>query len=109
MTDEQKKIVFSGDLGPKGIPMFRKFEPFHTADMVFLESTYGNRDHRPFRDTVDEFVEIVKQVRSANRGKILIPTFAIGRAQLLIALLSGMFRRKKVKPFPTFSRQPDGY
>jgi metallo-beta-lactamase family protein len=101
----QKKIVFSGDLGPKSIPMLRKFEPFCTADMVFLESTYGNRDHRPFRDTVDEFVEIVKTAVS-SRGKILIPTFAIGRAQLLIALLSWMFRRKNVKPFPIFLDSP---
>lgn len=101
----QKKVVFSGDLGPQSVPLLRKFEPFHTADIVFLESTYGNRDHRPFRDTVDEFFEIVKTA-VANRGKILIPTFAIGRAQLLIALLSVMFRRKKVKPFPIFLDSP---
>ncbi|TLD43621.1 MAG: Metallo-beta-lactamase family protein, RNA-specific [Candidatus Jettenia ecosi] len=101
----QKRIVFSGDLGPKGVPMLRKFEPFHTADIVFLESTYGDRDHRPFRDTVDEFVEIVKTAVD-NHGKILIPTFAIGRAQLLIALLSLMFRKKMVKPFPLFLDSP---
>ena len=101
----QKKVVFSGDLGPPSVPLLRKFEPFHTADIVFLESTYGNRDHRPFRDTVDEFFEIVKTA-VASRGKILIPTFAIGRAQLLIALLSVMFRRKKVKPFPIFLDSP---
>jgi metallo-beta-lactamase family protein len=101
----QKKIVFSGDLGPKGIPMFRKFEPFHTADAVFVESTYGNRDHRPFKETVGEFVDIVTSA-VANGGKILIPTFAIGRAQLLIALLSVMLRRKKIKPFPMFLDSP---
>ncbi|WKZ18117.1 MAG: MBL fold metallo-hydrolase [Candidatus Jettenia sp. CY-1] len=101
----QKRIVFSGDLGPKGVPMLRKFEPFHTADIVFLESTYGDRDHRPFLDTVDEFVKIVKTAVD-NHGKILIPTFAIGRAQLLIALLSLMFRKKMVKPFPLFLDSP---
>ena len=41
-----KKIVFSGDLGPKSALILRDFEPFHEADMVFLESTYGARDHR---------------------------------------------------------------
>jgi metallo-beta-lactamase family protein len=101
----QKKVVFSGDLGPRAIPIFRKFEPFHTADMVFVESTYGNRDHRPFRETVDEFVEIVKNAIN-RRGHILIPTFAVGRAQLLITLLSWMFRRKGVKPFPLFLDSP---
>jgi metallo-beta-lactamase family protein len=101
----QKKIVFSGDLGPRSIPVFRKFAPFHTADMVFVESTYGNRDHRPFRETVDEFFEIITNA-VASGGKILIPTFAVGRAQLLIALLSVMVRRKKIKPFPFFLDSP---
>jgi metallo-beta-lactamase family protein len=101
----QKKIVFSGDLGPKGIPMLRKFEPFHTTDLVFLESTYGGRDHRPFRETVNEFVEIVKT--AVNRGgKILIPTFAVGRAQLLMAILSLMIRKKKIAAFPIFLDSP---
>jgi metallo-beta-lactamase family protein len=101
----RKKIVFSGDLGPKSDPMLRTFEPFRTADMVFLESTYGNHDHRPFRETVEEFVLLVRKALEQG-GKILIPTFAVGRAQLLIALLSWMFRRKNVKPFPIFLDSP---
>ena len=52
--------MFSGDLGPKSAPILRDFEPFHQADMVFLESTYGDHDHRPFTETVEEFVRIVK-------------------------------------------------
>jgi len=51
-----KRVVFSGDLGPKAPPILRNFDPFHSADMVFLESTYGDHDHRSFRQTVDEFV-----------------------------------------------------
>jgi metallo-beta-lactamase family protein len=72
---------------------------------VFVESTYGDRDHRPFKETVDEFVNIVIDA-VAHGGKILIPTFAIGRAQLLIVLLSLMFRKKKIKPFPIFLDSP---
>jgi metallo-beta-lactamase family protein len=101
----EKRIVFSGDIGPKGVPMLRACEPFHKADMVFLESTYGDRDHRPFRETVDEFVEAVKLAVKA-RGKIIVPTFAVGRAQLLTTLLAWMFRTKKVKPFPIFLDSP---
>jgi len=101
----EKKVVFSGDLGPIGIPILRDFEPFHQADMVFLESTYGDRDHRPFPDTVDEFVAAVKTAVKA-RGKIIVPTFAVGRAQLLTGLLAWMFRTKKVKPFPIFLDSP---
>jgi metallo-beta-lactamase family protein len=101
----KKKIVFSGDLGPRTDPMLREYEPFAAADMVFLESTYGNHDHRSFRETVEEFVDIIKTAIE-KQGKILIPTFAIGRAQLLIALLSWMFRRKGIKPFPIFLDSP---
>jgi metallo-beta-lactamase family protein len=101
----QKRVVFSGDLGPLGIPIMRDFEPFQHADMVFMECTYGSRDHRPFRETVDEFVSIVKDAVS-KKGKILVPTFAVGRAQLLTGLLSWMFRNSKVKPFPAFLDSP---
>jgi len=72
---------------------------------VFLESTYGDRDHRPFTETVDEFVSIVQEAVAA-RGKILVPTFAVGRAQLLTGLLAWMFRTKKVRPFPIFLDSP---
>ena len=101
----QKRVVFSGDIGPRGVPMLRAFAPFHEADMVFLESTYGDRDHRPFRQTVDEFVAAVKLAVKAG-GKIIVPTFAVGRAQLLTALLAWMFRTKKVRPFPVFLDSP---
>jgi metallo-beta-lactamase family protein len=100
-----KRIVFSGDLGPKGALILKDFEPFQHADLVFLESTYGGHDHRPFAETVEEFVRIVKETVE-QRGKILVPTFAVGRAQLLTTLLAGMFRRKKVRPFPIFLDSP---
>lgn len=103
--DVVRKIVFSGDLGPLGAPILRDFEPFHQADLVFLESTYGDRDHRPFRDTVEEFVGVVQEAVKAG-GKILVPTFAVGRAQLLCVLLGWMFRTGKVKPFPVFLDSP---
>jgi metallo-beta-lactamase family protein len=101
----QKSVIFSGDLGPVGIPILRDFEPFQHADLVFLESTYGDRDHRPFDQTVAEFVEVVKEALLAG-GKILVPTFAVGRAQLLIGLLGWMFRKKMVQPFPIFLDSP---
>ena len=100
-----KRVVFSGDLGPTSIPLLRKFEPFHKADMVFLESTYGDRDHRPFLETVDEFVAVVTKAAKSG-GKMIVPTFAVGRAQLLTSLLAWMFRTKKVQPFPIFLDSP---
>jgi metallo-beta-lactamase family protein len=101
----EKRVVFSGDLGPTGVPIQRNFDAFHQADAVFLECTYGDRDHRPFRETAEEFIGIVKKAVE-TRGKILIPTFAVGRAQLLTALLSWAFRNKRVNPFPLFLDSP---
>jgi len=101
----QRTIVFSGDLGPKGAPILRDFEPFSAADVVFLEATYGDRDHQPFANTLLEFIDVVKQAIEA-KGKVLVPTFAVGRAQLLTALLAGIFRKKLLPPFPIFLDSP---
>lgn len=102
---KKKRLVFSGDLGPKGAPILRDFEELHDADAVFMETTYGDRDHKPLNDTVAEFVAIVSEA-VAGRGKILIPTFAVGRAQLMISILASMFRAKQVPPFPIFLDSP---
>jgi len=102
---KEKSVVFSGDLGPRNAPILKDYEPFRQADVVFLESTYGDHDHRPFRDTVSEFIEIVHQA-VAGGGKIVVPTFAVGRAQLLTMILSWMFRNKKVEPFPVYLDSP---
>jgi len=101
----EKRVIFSGDLGPKGIPILRDFEPFQEADLVFLESTYGDRDHRPFPETAEEFVSVVKEAVTCG-GKVLVPTFAVGRAQLLLGLLAWMFRTKRCPPFPIFLDSP---
>lgn len=101
----EKRVIFSGDLGPKSIPILRDFELFHQADLVFLESTYGDRDHRAFHDTAQEFIDIVKDSAEYG-GKILVPAFAITRAQLLGVLLAYMFRNQIVAPFPLFLDSP---
>ena len=102
---KEKSVVFSGDLGPRNAPILKESEPFRQADVVFLESTYGDHDHRPFIDTVTEFIEIV-QTAVKGGGKIVVPTFAVGRAQLLTMILSWMFRNKKVEPFPVYLDSP---
>jgi metallo-beta-lactamase family protein len=101
----RRTVVFSGDLGPKGAPILRDSEPFSQADLVFLESTYGDRDHRAFADTVHEFIEILQHA-VVQKSKVLVPTFAVGRAQLLTALLAWIFRNKRVEPIPVFLDSP---
>jgi metallo-beta-lactamase family protein len=108
MVDEdgrRKVVVFSGDLGPTTLPLIRQYQTFDRADAVFLESTYGDRQHRPYAQTVAEFERIVKQV-AKSAGKILIPTFAIGRSQQMLYHLAIMFLRKEIAPFPVFLDSP---
>jgi metallo-beta-lactamase family protein len=100
-----KRVVFSGDLGPRSAPMLREYEPFKQADLLFLESTYGGRDHRSFAETVAQFEQIVVNAMK-HGGKMLVPSFAIGRAQLITLLIGKMFRAGKIKPFPIFLDSP---
>jgi metallo-beta-lactamase family protein len=101
----KKVVVFSGDLGPTTLPLIRQFQTFKEADAVFLESTYGDRVHRPYAQTVAEFERIVKQVAQGT-GKILVPTFAIGRSQQMLYHLAIMFLRKDIRPFTVFLDSP---
>src|SRR5690606_18571607 len=100
-----KSVAFSGDLGPLNLPLLRPFDHFQHADMVFMESTYGDRDHKSYEETLVDFFQIVKEV-SESGGKILIPTFAIGRAQTLIYHIADLFKRGTVKPFPIYLDSP---
>lgn len=103
--DSTRRVVFSGDLGPIHAPILKEFEPFSQADIVFLESTYGDREHRPISETITQFNSIVKQA-AADHGHILIPTFAVGRAQMLTLLMASLFRNHTVPPFPVFLDSP---
>ena len=102
---KKKVIAFSGDLGPLTLPLLRPFEHFNHADLVFMESTYGDRDHKSYEDTVADFERIIKEVSETN-GKILIPTFAIGRAQQIIYHMAGLFNSGQIKPFPVYLDSP---
>jgi metallo-beta-lactamase family protein len=102
---KQKVVVFSGDLGPRGAPLHRDYIPFEKADYVFMESTYGDRDHRSLKQTAVETREVIKAAVKAG-SKILVPVFAVGRTQLLLYLLAGAFQRGTLKPFPIFIDSP---
>src|SRR5262249_31154326 len=101
----QKVVIFSGDLGPRGAPLHRDYVPFRKADFVFMESTYGNRDHRSLQETALATREVVKKAVEAG-NKILVPVFAVGRTQLLLYLLAGAFERGTLPPFPIYIDSP---
>ncbi|MHC4940501.1 MAG: MBL fold metallo-hydrolase RNA specificity domain-containing protein [Planctomycetota bacterium] len=102
---EQRTVVFSGDIGPKGVPFLRDPVPLEHADLVFLESTYGGREHRSLTDTVGEFHDIIARALQ-RRAKVLIPTFAIGRAQQILYHLAELVRTDDLGEFPIYLDSP---
>lgn len=94
--DTEKKLVFSGDLGNSFAALLRDPEVVEEADVLLLESTYGDRNHRPMDQTLQEFEDIVEEA-SANGGNILIPAFAVGRTQELIFRLGELYQNGKLR------------
>lgn len=78
-----RTLVFSGDIGPRGTPIMRDPAPIPQADLVLLESTYGDRLHRTRQSTIEELAEVF-DVAAHERGNVLIPAFAVGRSQELL-------------------------
>jgi metallo-beta-lactamase family protein len=101
----RRSLVFSGDIGPWGAPLLRDPAPPTEADLVFMESTYGDRDHRSLEDTVREFEEIIQRALP-QKGKILVPTFAIGRTQQILYHLGVAFRARRLPKFPIYLDSP---
>jgi len=81
----RRKVVFSGDLGHNGAPILRDVTNVEEADLVIMESTYGDRLHRTLEETEREIIDIQAAAGRA-RGNILIPAFAVGRSQELLFL-----------------------
>jgi metallo-beta-lactamase family protein len=99
------RIVFSGDIGQIGAPIVRDPITPSPADVVLLESTYGNRDHRSRDETLDEFLTILQQAQSAG-SKVIIPAFALGRAQDLLYHLGEFLRTDRLPRLDVYIDSP---
>jgi len=93
---DEKKLVFSGDLGNSQAALLRDPDIVDSADVLLLESTYGNRDHRSMEDTLEELEQVIEDA-SQNGGNILIPSFAVGRTQEIIFRLGELYQKGKLK------------
>jgi metallo-beta-lactamase family protein len=98
-------IVFSGDLGPAGFAIIRDAVPFKRANLVFMESTYGDRDNKPKAETLAEFRSIIEDAVK-RKARILVPAFAVGRTQQIIYHLDELFCSGVVEPFPIYLDSP---
>lgn len=89
---EIKTLVFSGDLGNPNSPLLRDPTVITEADVLLLESTYGDRDHKPMENTLEELRETLAEA-AASGGNVIIPAFAVGRTQDLIYWLGKLQRQ----------------
>lgn len=85
--DETRKVVFSGDLGHSGRPILRDPATITDADLVLMESTYGDRLHASWDDTYEEMHSVFSIAQEAE-GNILVPAFTVGRTQALLYLFT---------------------
>lgn len=99
------RIVFSGDVGSNDQAIIRNPERPDEADILLIESTYGDRLHKSKKDTYAEFKQIL--LDSYNRkGNIIIPSFAIERTQEIIYTLGRLFRAGEIPPIPVYIDSP---
>lgn len=101
-----KRIVFSGDIGRAGLPIIRDPKPpTGGADVVLLESTYGNRDHPSVEGARGQLAKIVTETASRG-GKILIPAFSVGRTQEIVYDLHVLAREGRIPEIPIYVDSP---
>lgn len=103
--DTDRMLVFSGDLGRDGSPILRDPTPITHADHVVVESTYGNREHAPHDEAIDELVAAISEVNE-DRGVLLVPAFAIGRTQEIIWVLDELVRDGRIPRVPLYLDSP---
>jgi metallo-beta-lactamase family protein len=100
------RLVFSGDIGRAGLSIIKDPEPpSGPIDTLIVESTYADRKHEAFAGAEERLGEAVRRT-SARGGKVLIPAFALGRAQELIYSLHRLFRAGRIPPIPIFVDSP---
>jgi metallo-beta-lactamase family protein len=101
---QTKKLVFSGDLGRYHQAMLHPPTSIQHADVLFIESTYGNKDNM-FDDPTDDFVRIANETFQRN-GVLLIPAFAVGRTQNILYYLRKLMVEDKIPDVPVYVDSP---
>ncbi len=104
-SSQVRKLVYSGDIGRPGMPILQDPSYIRQADLVIMESTYGDRLHRSWDETLLE-IENVVQETSNSRGNILIPAFAVGRTQEILYMLARYYTQWNLQRWQVFLDSP---
>lgn len=106
VTGESRRLVFSGDIGRPSLPIIRDPQPIvEGADILLIESTYGNRLHPSETEIDNELKRIVNEAWQ-RRGSIIIPAFAVGRTQQIILSLNTLYQAGEIPAMPVFVDSP---
>ncbi len=103
--DKTTKIVFSGDIGSRDQAIVRDPEKPEEADILLIESTYGDRLHKSKKDTYEEFKNIILDSYN-KKGNIVIPSFAVERTQEIIFTLGRLFKSGEIPRIPVYIDSP---
>jgi metallo-beta-lactamase family protein len=101
----QLRLVFSGDIGRKNIPILRDPAPIDGANIIIMESTYGQRFHETPDQAKATLMESVLEICN-KRGKLIIPAFAVGRTQEIVYALHELVDKKEIPEIPIFVDSP---
>lgn len=101
----EKKLVFSGDLGNSGQPIVKDPSIIQEADLLWLESTYGNRLHKSKEETEQEFLKIIQDA-IAHQAKVIIPAFAVERTQDVVFTIGQFMRAGLLPSLPVYIDSP---
>ena len=101
-----RTVVFSGDLGQPGRPVVREAAKIRRADVLLVESTYGNRDHKSLERTLDELAGALNDTLGAGRGNVVIPAFAVGRTQEILHFLGELQQAGRLPPLDVYVDSP---
>jgi metallo-beta-lactamase family protein len=101
-----RKLVFSGDLGQPGLPVVSDPTPIDGADVLLVESTYGNRDHKNLPQTLDEFAYALNDTLASRKGNVVIPSFAVGRTQDVLHHIGELQREARLPKMDVYVDSP---
>lgn len=105
LEDGKKRLLFSGDIGRKRLPIIRDPEPPPQADILIMESTYGDRLHQPVLYAKEKLAAVLNRT-SGRGGKVIIPAFAVGRTQQLVLMIHELIQEGKIGELPVFVDSP---
>ena len=104
-NDVFKTVVFSGDLGGQNRLLLNGLETINHTDTLFVESTYGDREHRALKESVEEFKQAILETITLG-GNVIIPSFALERTQEILWILHEMHQEGKLRHAKVFLDSP---